>query len=371
MNAKTEIFDYSYNIHNILKVTSMFELPELEYFRVPVLTIEPDIRLRLERRRKKDRRRSGRAAGIARRSTDTIHYVESLGRYGFETSISNKDRVNIAVSPILRLSRHVLYTNVLEPILRWGFVRKGYALVHAACVSFDGQAVLVTAQTDTGKTATILRTVDNYGCSFLSDDMTIVSRDGRVMSYPKPLTISNHTLSAVNANSSLTWWERIALQFQSRLHSKSGRKVGLGLSRGKLPAATMNAIVQILVPPPKYMVHRLIPKATYANFAILSRAVIIERGSEFVEALQHQQAVETFVRNAEDAYGFPPYPILADSLSRWNGQDLHSREQAIVDEALKSIPTIRLRDPKFNWWQRLPIVTNLSPGSRQFAAADD
>jgi dolichol-phosphate mannosyltransferase len=371
MNAKTEAFDYSYNIHNIIKVASMYELPELEYFRVPALVEDPDIVLRLERRYKKDRRRTDRNAGAPRRATDDIHYGESLGRYGFEVSISNKERVNIAVSPILRLSPHVLYTNVVEPILRWNFVRKGYALVHAACVSFDGQAVIITAQTDTGKTSTILRTVDNYACSFLSDDMTIVSRDGRVMSYPKPLTISNHTLNAVNANSSLTWWERIALQFQSRLHSKSGRKVGLNLSKSRLPAATMNAIVQMLVPPPKYMVHRLIPKATYANFATLSRAVIIERGDEYVEALQHEQAVETFVNNAEDAYGFPPYPILADSLSRWNGQDLHPQEQAIVDEALKTIPTIRLRDPKFNWWQRLPIVTNLSMGSRQFAAADD
>jgi putative flippase GtrA len=372
MSTKIESFDYSYNIHNILKVASMFELPELEYFRVPALTADPDIRLRLERRRKKDRRRTDRTAGTPRRATDNIHYVESLGRYGFEVSISNKNRVDIAVSSILRYSRHVLYTNVVEPILRWSFVRKGYALVHAACVSFDGQAVLVTAQTDTGKTSTILRTVDNYACSFLSDDMTIVSKDGQVMSYPKPLTISNHTLSAVNANSSLTWWERIALQFQSRLHSKSGRKVGLNLSKSKLPAATMNAIVQMFVPPPKYMVHRLIPKATYANYATLSRAVIIERGPEFVEALQHEQAVETFVHNAEDAYGFPPYPILADSLSQWNGEDLHPHEQAIVNEALQSIPTIRLRDPKFNWWQRLPVIAQSSPKvTMQLMGADD
>jgi putative flippase GtrA len=365
-----EQFAYSYNIHNILKVASMFELPELEYFRVPALSGEPDIRLRLERRRKKDRRRSPRTS-IPRRSSDIIHYGESLGRYGFEVSISNKDRVDVAVSPILKYSLHVLYTNVIEPILRWSFVRKGYALVHAACISFDGQAVLITARTDTGKTSTILRTVDNYACSFLSDDMTIVGRDGTVLSYPKPLTISNHTLSAVNANSSLSLWERIALQFQSRLHSKSGRGVGLKLSQTKLPAATMNAIVQMLVPPPKYMVHRLIPKASYANVATLSRAVIIERGDEYVEALHHEQAVETFVRNAEDAYGFPPYPILADSLSKWNGENLHPQEQAIVDQALRRIPTVRLRDPKFNWWQRIPTVTNLSIGSRQFAAADD
>ena len=369
-SKKVEAFSFSYNIHNIIQVASMFELPELEYFLVPALSADPDIRVRLERRRK-ERRKASRNGGVARRDQNNIHYAESLGRHGFEVTISNKNTVEVAVSPILRHSLHVLYTNVVEPILRWMFVRKGYALVHAACVSFDGQAVLVTARTDTGKTSTILRTVDNYACSFLSDDMTIVSKDGQVMSYPKPLTISNHTLSAVNANSSLKWWERIALQFQSRLHSKGGRKIGMDLSQSKLPAATMNAIVQWIVPPPKYMVHRLIPKVTYANHATLARAVIIERGTEFVEALRHEQAVETFVRNAEDAYGFPPYPILADSLSKWNGEDLHPAEQAIVDKALETIPTVRLRDPKFNWWQRLPVATNLSVGSTQFAAADD
>ena len=368
-SKKAEAFGFSYNIHNIIQVASMFELPELEYFKVPALTAEPDIRVRLERR-KKERRKASRNGGVPRRSDVDIHYDESLGRYGFEISIAHKDTVEVAVSPILRLSPHVLYTNVVEPILRWTFVRKGYALVHAACVSFDGQAVLVTARTDTGKTSTILRTVDNYACSFLSDDMTIVSKDGHVMSYPKPLTISNHTLSAVNANSSLTWWERIALQFQSRLHSKGGRKIGMDLSQSRLPAATMNAIVQWIVPPPKYMVHRLIPKVTYANHATLARAVIIERGEEFLEALHHEQAVDTFVKNAEDAYGFPPYPILADSLSRWNGEDLHPAEQAIVDKALKGIPTIRLRDPKFNWWQRLPAIAQYSSAT-QFVGADD
>jgi hypothetical protein len=105
----------------------------------------------------------------------------------------------------------------------------------------------------------------------------------------------------------LTLWERIALQFQSRLHSKSGRGVGLKLSQTKLPAATMNAIVQMLVPPPKYMVHRLIPKATYANQAKLLSAVIIERGPEFEEVwIMSRQS--RFVHQCRDAW-LPPYPI--------------------------------------------------------------
>jgi hypothetical protein len=148
--------------------------------------------------------------------------------------------------------------------------------------------------------------------------------------------------------------------------------VGLELSKTSLPAATMNAIVQMLIPPPKYMVHRLIPKVTYANNATLSRAVIIERGPEHEEVLQHDQAVAEFVRNAEDAYGFPPYPVLVNFLSKWKEEDLHPIEQSIVAEALTEVPTIRIRDPKFNWWQRLPVVANnAATAPLQLVGADD
>ena len=367
--SQPEPFIFSYDIHGILRVASMLQLPELEYFRVDHLLKEPDIRLRLERRRKE--RRRGERGGTQRRSNNDIHYSESLGRLGFQVTISYNNCVEIAVSPILQLSLHVLYTNVIEPILRWAFVRKGYALVHAACIASYGQAILVTAKTDTGKTSTILRAVENLGWSFLSDDMTIVSRDGKAVSYPKPLTISNHTLSAVNGNSSLRIRERLALQIQSRLHSRSGRRIGMRLSETVLPTATMNVIVQMLIPPPKYMVDRLIRQAKYANSAMLSGAVIIERGPEYEETLHHNQAVEIFLQNAEDAYGFPPYPLLATSLSCWKGEDLHPQEQAIVDEALSRISTVRLRDPKFNWWKRLPAILANSFLSRPFVSTHE
>ena len=367
---RPEPFIYSYDIHGIVRVISMFQLPELEYFRVASLSGDPDIRLRLERRYRQHRRKEGNDQ--PRRSGNNIHYQEGLGRLGFEVTIAHKLCVEVAVSPILKYSRHVLYTNIIEPILRWTFVRKGYVLLHAACVAFNGKAVLVTARTDTGKTSTILRAVEHYSCSFLSDDMTIVGCDGKVMSYPKPLTISSHTLRAVNGGAALSLWERLALQIQSRLHSRSGRRIGLQLSETKLPAATMNSIVQMIIPPPKYMVDRLIPKATYANGATLSHAVVIERGPEFEETLDHAEAVDVFVHNAEDAYGFPPYPTLAPSLSKWNDEDLHIRETAIIFEALKHIPTLRLRDPNYAWWQRLPVITsNFSPTTVQISAADD
>jgi dolichol-phosphate mannosyltransferase len=363
-----EPFVYSYDIHGIVRVISMFQLPELEYFRVASLSGEPDIRLRLERRYKWSWRKE--RTDPSRRSENNIHYEEGLGRFGFEVTIAQKPCIEVAVSPILQYSRHVLYTNIIEPILRWTFVRKGYVLLHAACIAFDGKAVLVTARTDTGKTSTILQAVEHYSCSFLSDDMTIVGRDGKVMSYPKPLTISNHTLHAVNNAASLSLWERFALQIQSRLHSRSGRRVGMQLSETRLPAATMNSIVQMIIPPPKYMVDRLIPKVTYGDGATLSHAVVIERGPTFEENLSHAEAVDVFVHNGEDAYGFPPYPTLAPSLSKWNDEDLHLRETTIISDALKHIPTLRLRDPNYAWWQHLPVTTsNVSLTAVQLSVA--
>ena len=37
------------------------------------------------------------------------------------------------------------------------------------------------------------------------------------------------------------------------------------LNEMKLPAATMNSSVQMIIPPPKSMVQRLIPKVTYGD----------------------------------------------------------------------------------------------------------
>ena len=53
---------------------------------------------------------------------------------------------------------------------------------------------MLTARTDTGKTTTALKLLDHFPYSFLSDDLTIVCPDGRVLAYPKPLTISRHTV---------------------------------------------------------------------------------------------------------------------------------------------------------------------------------
>jgi hypothetical protein len=352
---------HSYDIHGILTVVSDVTLPELKAFAVEREIPRPTVRVRL-----------GHVPTDIDPSPDagerTVTYIESAGQRGFAIHLRLGEYVEVIASPFLRRSPHVLYTNVVEPVLRWAFVERGYALVHGACMAIGDRAFLITARTDTGKTTTVLKTLDaNPDYSFLSDDLTLVREDGTVLPYPKPLTISRHTLSAVNTPL-LTPMERFTLIFQARLHSKSGRWFGLMLTRFNLPMATTNAIVQWMVPPPKYPIQRLVPHADIAPSAHLSGMVVIERGDSRQLDLSHQEAVDVLLENCEDAYGFPPYADIKESLYITRNGDLRTEERRIVHAAMADCPSIAMRSETRNWFQMLPdFIGRVSP-SPQWAS---
>jgi hypothetical protein len=263
--------------------------------------------------------------------------------------------MDVVAAPLLQRSPHVLYTNVVEPILRWTFAAKGYALVHAACFADGDHAFMLTARTDTGKTTTTLKLLDHYPYSFLSDDLTIVCPDGRVLAYPKPLTISRHTVHAVQTPR-LSRRERVKLVPQSRLHSRAGRRFGFLLAAMRIPAATLNAVVQRLVPPPKYDIDRLIPSARVAPEAQIAGLVIIQRDDDFEKQLDTDEAVEILLENCEDAFGFPPYAELCEFLQGMNGHDLVRAERDVVRQAFGAVPATLIASSTMDWWKHLPAV---------------
>lgn len=338
---------HAYDIHGILTVESVVALPELAYFRVPSLDRRADIEVH-----------RGPLPGNAELA-QAVHYHDGFGAFGFQLALMHSEGFKVWVSPLVELSPHVLYTNVVEPILRWSFVERGYALIHAACIAFNGQAALITAPTDTGKTTTILRALQSQSWTFLSDDMTILSSDGIVRNFPKPLTISAHTLHAVPARR-LDLWERLALSVQSRLHSRGGRRFGLRLAGLGLPAATINAVVQLLIPPPKYSVVRLIPEVRVSKQASLRIVVVLAKGPDHQEAISPSTLLSVLRENGEDAYGFPPYRSLEGFLSRRGDLDYHWAEKEIVRQGLREATGIRLASEQYRWWKRLPSL--LRPG---------
>src|SRR5215213_8899431 len=352
---------YYYDIHGLVAIRSEVRLPELSYFQVEPFSRAADITVRrgyVGARRMIPKVQATMSPGL-------FVYREHLGSVGANFRVDLDNRINVTVSPLLARSKHVVYTNVVEALLRFVLVNKGYMLLHSATVRLGEETIMLSAQTDTGKTGTILRLLQEHpeNTTFLSDDMTIINGQGQAWSFPKPLTISSHTMRAVNKHV-LSLPRRLVLGIQSRIHSKDGRQFALLLARLNIPIIAINAITQILVPPPKYMIDQLVPTARYKDTGRVRRIFIIGRGPEDEELLSHEEAMATLLANTEDAYGFPPFSIMeraitlrSRNLRKGKKQDislLRSRERAILSDFLSNMSVSRLTSPNFGWADVIP-----------------
>jgi dolichol-phosphate mannosyltransferase len=347
---------YHYDIHGLVAIRSEVRLPELGYFQVEPFSRAADITVRrgyVGARRFIPRVQATMSPGL-------FVYREHLGSVGANFRVDLDKRITVTVSPLLAYSKHVVYTNVVEALLRFVVVNKGYMLLHSATVRLGEETIMLSAQTDTGKTGTILQLLREHpnDAAFLSDDMTIINGAGEARSFPKPLTISSHTIRAVNTKV-LSLPRRLLLDIQSRIHSKQGRQFALLLARLNIPIIAINAMAQILVPPPKYMIDRLVLTARYCDSGTIRRIFIIGRGPQAEEPLSHDETMATLLANTEDAYGFPPFSIMeraitlrSRNLRKGKKQDisvLRSRERSILEDFLRNISATRLISPNFGW----------------------
>lgn len=350
---RSRYLPYRYDIDGVATLGSQVLLPELEFFRAQwVDEAELDLELRvgdvgsrLPRLRPALTQCSAPAA---------IRYEEHLGRLGANFRVELGEPISVEVAPLLAHSSHVVYTNIIEPILRFLIASRGRMLLHSACIELDGVGVMLSARTDTGKTGTVLRLLREHGGRFLSDDMTIIDPQGQAACFPKPLTISAHTLRAVRAED-LTPSEWRRLQLQGRLHSKGGRSVGMTLSRLNLPIMGMNAITQMLVPPPKYFADRLVG-CQLASSTVVRDLFVIERGEPGLLELESAVASQLLIENTEDAYGFPPFQHLAPALSiaGQSSRELRQVEAEVLRGFLQNVRVRVLSSDNFGWADEIP-----------------
>ncbi|OKI69659.1 glycosyltransferase [Micromonospora sp. CB01531] len=352
---------YRYDVAGVVTIGSQIMLPELEFFRAQwVADSDVDIAVRVSDVGGRVPRR--RAAMTEYANESVLRYEEHLGRLGANFRIRLGSPIDIQVGPLLARSPHVVYTNIVEALLRFVLVSRGHMLLHSACVSLNGVGVMLSALTDTGKTATVLRLLRDHGGLFLSDDMTLVNADGVATCFPKPLTISAHTLRAVQARD-LTPAEWRRLQFQSRLHSKGGRSLALTLSRFNVPIMGINALTQRLVPPPKYSVDRLVP-CRIGTSTKVEELFIIERGTPRIGDLGKDETLERMIQNTDDAYGFPPFRYLAPAITI-DGQgyaQLREREREILTGFLSHVRSRVVASDRFGWADEIPRLLHAERG---------
>jgi hypothetical protein len=272
-------------------------------------------------------------------------------------SVRMGEPVEITVSPILAVSPHVVYTNIVEAMLRFLFVSRGYVLLHSAALADANGATLMSAQTDTGKTSTVITLVRRRGYRFLSDDMTIIdAAAGEAISYPKPMTLSFHTMG-VAKDGRLTVGDRAALSIQSRLHSKSGREVGRSLGERNIPIMTMNSVVQAIVPPPKHRIDALFD-CEVGGRAPIRNVVLMERGPEQLETVALDEAVRRLIENTDDAYGFPPFATFGPRIRIGDDdyQALRRKEVELLTQAVAGARRWHLQVPGHEWADVLPSI---------------
>ena len=90
-------------------------------------------------------------------------------------------------------------------------------------------------------------------------------------------------------------------------------------------------------------------------------ALLVETCGPVAET--EEAALEMLLSNCEDAYGFPPYPVIGKWLWMRNGHDLRAREREIIRTALAGKPAHLLRSPDRRWFEMLPAVFETIPPS--------
>ena len=327
---------YFYRIHNILTIESQVQLVELQHFASDAPAEDIDIQIRLDRQ------------GTPSPLPGGISYDERLGRFGFGLTVLPGDFMQIVVSPLLERSPSFLFTNIVEPVLRWSFVSKGYALVRAAGVTSGKSAVLIHSEQDLGQTMSILCT--QYSYAFMADDLTIVDQEGKVYNYPKPVTINQQMIG--DSERPPGFRDRLSRSGQRLLYTRFARRLGLWLSDRDLPAATLNTYLQWLVPQPKDMLAEVFSDIKYGE---PSSCVLIvgasekptEEGEDLVEKM-----IDALQQGKERA-GFQPHPLLAEQLRHWHGIDLMRKERAIIKQVVEASVLHWFEVGGSDWWLEL------------------
>jgi hypothetical protein len=82
-------------------------------------------------------------------------------------------------------------SDLLEIVLDYKFIQRGYTTLHSASLSKDGKAILLAGFPNVGKTLSTLYLL-KQGFSYMGDDNGFICEDGTALAYPSTSSIGYH-----------------------------------------------------------------------------------------------------------------------------------------------------------------------------------
>lgn len=132
--------------------------------------------------------KSDEAEYVIHDNTKPINYISIYPKIGknirYKFKFFNRSYYNRTRSRI----ENFIYM-IFVPYMQYKLLSHSKAFLHAAAITKNNEAILFAANPNIGKTSVSLKFVLNDGYRLLSDDLPIVSRDGVVYSYHRPLAV--------------------------------------------------------------------------------------------------------------------------------------------------------------------------------------
>lgn len=126
---------------------------------------------------------------------DNFHTVGRLKRAAIESSHLEGRRALLALAgdPIFRTERverdaESILQTLLEPFLYYRLVASNCSFVHGSALSSEGAGLVIVGLASVGKTSLALQLVKK-GYLYYGDDLPIVSKNGELLSNPKPIKL--------------------------------------------------------------------------------------------------------------------------------------------------------------------------------------
>jgi len=250
------------------------------------------------------------------------------------------------------------FNTIFDFLLRIYFIRKGYVLVHAACVSLNNKGVLLPAWKSVGKTELALKLVES-GFSFLGDDKVWLNKENKVLSYPRYVVIKES-----NAESFVDVTGKMYL-FKKKIKSK----LLLDERNGKI-FMFYNAVISKLIKLPVFHlpIEKLYPNSKTIKSVKLSSVFYLTKHEKTTVKQMSRESLQTSMKSINNlewnSYLFDfvnSHDLICSKANSWSNLllELIKSEEEIIEESIDLEKTYELNLQENRIWNTIvDIVIN-------------